>query len=518
MKKRKILLTVSILGLLNLASCAKEPEVPENTYTVIWQDDNGTVLEIDRNVQEGSMPKFDASFPTKESTIKNTYAFAGWSPEIKEVYENITYTATYSESLNKSIVIWKNEDGTVLETDTNVVYGTFPTYDGETPSKQGNDSISYEFNGWSSELDFVTGNVTYTATYSSTKTAFTIVWKNEDGTVLETDTNVAYGTFPSYDGEIPSKQGNAFTTYEFSGWSNELDFVTGNATYTAVFKALSNSEEIEGTQPELSNDGKTVLYGLYPQTHIKDTTLISTLNALEPTDINGWYFYEGEYYTKETAKVFNNESYKFDDGVSVVEGTEYWYRCDKIEWDVISNSNGTYTLLSSILLDTHNYHNSFETKIIDANTIYCNNYKESNIRDWLNDEFYNTAFKLNSSCINQMNVDNRSSTTDDSSNKYACENTQDNVYLLSYQDYLNASYGFLNQNDVSNTRTCKASDYVRASGAWCNASTYNSTYWTRSPSSEYYYAAWNVNSGGYLSTYAIDGSNHCIRPCITISL
>ena len=47
---------------------------------------------------------------------------------------------------------------------------------------------------------------------------------------------------------------------------------------------------------------------------------------------------------------------------------------------------------------------------------------------------------------------------------------------------------------------------------------YNGSYWTRSSTDEYSYCAWNVNSSGYLSKYAIDGNNHCIRPAIQITL
>ena len=53
---------------------------------------------------------------------------------------------------------------------------------------------------------------------------------------------------------------------------------------------------------------------------------------------------------------------------------------------------------------------------------------------------------------------------------------------------------------------------------WSNCFDYLGSYWTRSATSEYYYTAWNVNSGGYLSTYTVDDASHCVRPCITISI
>ena len=102
------------------------------------------------------------------------------------------------------------------------------------------------------------------------------------------------------------------------------------------------------------------------------------------------------------------------------------------------------------------------------------------------------------------------------------DNTLDKVFLPSYKDYINTSFGFENDvNNVSSSRECKTTDYSRAMGAWSNEeSKYlnNGTYWTRSPSSEYKYTSWIVNSAGYLTNYAVDGTSHCVRPAITITL
>ena len=96
------------------------------------------------------------------------------------------------------------------------------------------------------------------------------------------------------------------------------------------------------------------------------------------------------------------------------------------------------------------------------------------------------------------------------------------MYLPSYQDYLKSSYGFENQTSTtSKSRQCKTSDYARARGAFTSKSKgfeNNGSYWTRSPSSEYAYCAWNVNSGGYLSSYAVDGNSHSVRPAISLNI
>lgn len=351
-------------------------------------------------------------------------------------------------------------------------------------------------------------NGTTSSSSSSSLEKYTITWKNYNGEVLEID-DVFYGSFPEYNGERPTKEETADTSFLFNGWTPSLDFVTTNATYTAVFVEVNKDDIIPGVYPVISNDNKTIKYGFYPQTYISDDSLIHTLEELEPSSYNSWYLYNGSYYVKEKANIYNNENYTFNNGTSIVNESIYWFRCDPIKWNILSSIGGTYVLLSSILLDAHNYYNNYDSRVNDGEIIYANNYLESDIRKWLNNEFYQKAFSLNNLFIQNTNVDNSN-------------NTLDKVYLPSYQDYLNDEYGFeSNPNSGSNTRVCKTSEYARIKGAWVNTTTslkYNGSYWTRTPSSEYSYCAWNVNSTGYLSEYAVDGSSHSVRPSITICL
>lgn len=420
-------------------------------------------------------------------------------------------------------VIWQNDNGDILEIDRNVKEGSIPTYDGKTPTKDGNEQYSYTFSGWDLEIKGVTENIAYTAQYSTSINKYTITWKNDNGEVLETDTDVAYGTIPSYDSDTPKKEASEGFTYVFTGWSPTVSTVKSDATYTAMFMKRKEGEAFPGIDPVLSENKETVQYGFYPQTHVNDENLIATLNTLEPSETNGWYSYNGEYYMKEAAKIYNSESYIFDDGTAIVSGSEYWFKCEPIEWKVLSDSNGRYFLLSTLLLDAHNFYKDYANRTISDKTIYANNYEQSDVRAWLNNEFFNTAFALNNTYIQEMTIDNSAATFNaENTNPYICNNTNDKVYLPSYQDYLNADYGFdSDANNTSTTRVAKTTDYVRTRGAWCNTKDaslkYNGSYWTRSPSSEFYYAAWNVNSGGYLSNYAVDGNTHCVRPCITIN-
>ena len=127
-----------------------------------------------------------------------------------------------------------------METDNNVAYGTTPTYDGETPAKSATNQYTYTFNGWTPEVDEVTGDVTYTATYSSIVNKYTITW-DVDG--KETTETYEYGATPTFTGST-AKDADEQYTYTFTGWSPEIGEVTGDATYTAQYSKEVNSYTI----------------------------------------------------------------------------------------------------------------------------------------------------------------------------------------------------------------------------------------------------------------------------------
>ena len=73
------------------------------------------------------------------------------------------------------------------------------------------------------------------AYYSSTPKTYNVTWKNYDGTVLETDTDVPYGTNPKYNGETPTRPNTTDCRYYYVGWDKELSPVMGDVTYTATY-------------------------------------------------------------------------------------------------------------------------------------------------------------------------------------------------------------------------------------------------------------------------------------------
>lgn len=211
----------------------------ETPRTVIWKNDDGTVLETDVNVPQGSTPVYNGQTPAKTATAQYTYTFSGWSPALSPVTSDITYTATYAKTPRTYTVTWANEGGAALETDRNVPYRAMPSYDGATPTKLATAASTFTFAGWSPTIASVTSDRTYTATFTETINTYTVTWVNDDGAVLETDLNVPYNTMPQYDGATPTKQATADYTYTFAGWSQPIAPVTGDITYEATFTATA---------------------------------------------------------------------------------------------------------------------------------------------------------------------------------------------------------------------------------------------------------------------------------------
>jgi len=134
-------------------------------------------------------------------------------------------------------VIWKNYDGTILETDKDVASGSMPEFNGQTPVKPDDTQYTYIFKGWDPALSELTGNIRYTAQFDQTLRSYTITWVMDDNNVLKIDENIPYGSMPEYIGDTPEKEADAQNSYVFTSWTPEVSEVTGNITYTAQFEA-----------------------------------------------------------------------------------------------------------------------------------------------------------------------------------------------------------------------------------------------------------------------------------------
>ncbi len=208
--------------ILSAEYCAKP-------FTITWVVDGVPVTE---NVKYGDVPVYPDGIPTKAPTAQYTYTFAGWSTEPGEAYEDATYIAVFTRTVNTYKVTWI-VDG--VETEEIYEYGKIPVFMGST-DKAGDAQYTHTFAGWDKPLAAVEGDVTYTAQYDTTVNEYDVTWI-VDG--VETTVSVPYGEIPTYTG-TPVKEGNAQYGYEFTGWDIEPVPVVGNATYTAQFTQVDN--------------------------------------------------------------------------------------------------------------------------------------------------------------------------------------------------------------------------------------------------------------------------------------
>ena len=276
----------------------------KDTYTITWKNYDGTILEIDNNVELGSMPTYDGEEPIKESDGRYNYTFAGWTPDIEPVTKDATYTATFSSEEITYTVTWENYDGTILEVDNNVPYGTTPTYDGATPIKESDNLYKYYFAGWTPDIEPVTKDATYTATFSSEEITYTV------------DFDLNGGTSSSYKGPIEVK---TFTKdifffdcvkedWQFRGWEynnekifdekgNQLKNVT--LVDNMLFKAIY-SQTVKLTITTNMPEAGTILGdGEYPYNTYVDVSVTP----------NQGYKFVGWYY--QNTLLSNEENYKY---------------------------------------------------------------------------------------------------------------------------------------------------------------------------------------------------------------
>ena len=200
-------------------------------YTVTWNIDG---IKSYSNYTYNQIPEY-GSVPTKASTEQYDYVFIGWSPEITAVTENVEYVAQFEAILRKYTVRWII-DGVLEEQE--LYYGDLPTH--PNPVKESDAQYDYLFSGWDREPMVVSGDQDYTAKFTPSLRKYTITWIVDES---EYSSSVYYNTIPSFMG-LPSREETAQYSYIFAGWTPEVEIVTGNKTYTAVFEQVVNTYTI----------------------------------------------------------------------------------------------------------------------------------------------------------------------------------------------------------------------------------------------------------------------------------
>lgn len=272
----------------------------------------------------------------------------------------------------------------------------------------------------------------------------------------------------------------------FSSSTKQTEGVAKTAAVTE-----SDASDLVKTLPV----GWTVAFGKYPTTKVTDATLIK---ALDKVDVSAWISYG--YYKKSTdpnvgivqesdymkfadisyngkkyravrfsqfrpvnasieSSIINDNTYQNDNGYSV--DTTYYFEYEPIEWIVVDPAEGY--LVTRGLLDSQPFNNYKEVKGgycygDPSYTTYATNWEHSSLREWLNNDFYNTAFtNYEKSLIGVSHISNKSTNTTNPE-KFNSGATHDKIFIPSASDFTNSNYKF------EGYKTAFVTDYSKCQG------------------------------------------------------
>lgn len=300
---------------------------------------------------------------------------------------------------------------------------------------------------------------------------------------------------------------------------------------------------------------KSACFGTYPQSLVTDSVLLSQLNS-QTLKWVGYNYYSGKNaygsmvqgdFMKYADLQYNGakyravlfEEYRADGSINQVtsyaqaqqflNGYEvnhiYWFKFEPIKWYILDE--GTGLMMSADLLDAQSFSNLIYQKS-DAYynnpecSVYANNYSASSVREWLNNDFYRTAFsEKEKSCILSARINNDAYAPDYA--QYGSSPTEDKVFLLSCSDVVNASYGFSTERfDADSLRIADGSDYAKSQGLYVESvsGAQNHSYWSlRTAGSESNLSS-RVSPIGVVSngSYVYNSCYSGIRPAVCVNL
>ena len=283
----------------------------------------------------------------------------------------------------------------------------------------------------------------------------------------------------------------------------------GNKVPEQILEKEKISITSEVAKEELVNRKKS------PEKKVSDNVVVLRILlviSLFATSIMGWYFGILSIVTllcliadfviikKISQKKDKKPEYKIGEAIEFgnypqdKDGTE-----KPIEWIVMKNEGNQVLLLSKYVLDAKPYYEEVEEVT----------WETSDIRQWLNNEFYTTAFnkaekaKIQTSLIkNEDNSENGTSGGND---------TEDKVFLLSEKE---AETLFSNDEE----RIAKATEYAEKSGVYVNEEK-AVLWWLRSPGCSRDYAA-EVSYYGWINRSGCDVNSYDVgvRPALHLNL
>lgn len=179
---------------------------------------------------------------------------------------------------------------------------------------------------------------------------------------------------------------------------------------------------------------------------------------------------------------------------------------ESIQWIVLDVQGDYALLLSRYALDAYPYHSEWEDIT----------WEDSDIRQWLNYDFFFTAFSgPEQNVIMTTNVNNSKSHGYSGYSTSGGKNTLDQIFLLSYAE---VEYYFYNEQ----SRVCQSTHYAAAQAKEQISNAYNGTqgycwWWLRSPGDNPK-SAMTIFSDGEHKLDVVENPTGCVRPAMWVNL
>lgn len=325
--------------------------------------------------------------------------------------------------------------------------------------------------------------------------------------------------------------------------THKVNSVKVNGKEVNLTKSKYAFEVKENTVIIIEFTDKFYELGTYPKSKVTDNGIVMQLNGkagdLPASDNDhgwtdyGYYFsgqkekymwykdieldgskYRGVYFTQyrpydTQAESSAGSSHQDENGYTI--NTTYWFKFEPIRWRILLSTDEQAYLMSDVALDASPFHSDYTYREIEGEYIYPSNYKHSEIRKWLTETFYNLAFTdEEKAIIDTTEVDNSPGSTGYDENMYACENTNDKVFLVAPADVLDEYFGFGSNED----RQIESTDYSEAQGLYAG----DVNWWTRSPDNVNSWCIWQISSEGKVNSFNLPCWIRGVVPALIINL
>lgn len=367
---------------------------------------------------------------------------------------------------------------------------------------------------------------------------YTVKVTNESGSpvknaIVKTTSQGDIGSYTNSNGETKKTGscGKTTLTVEASGYktvARDIQVSEDTVKFYITLSKKGSSSDITGNKKV----GDIVTFGSYPQSKVTDSGTLSALDKISKSWISYGYYsgtgpwdngqmkpsdymkyadisYNGSKYRAVTFSKYrpwytgltssSGNTYQYDNGYYT--GNIYYFKFEPLKWRILDPEEGL--VMCESIIDSQAFNNYLLKSSggyygNSSKTFYASDYAQSSIRAWLNDDFYNTAFtNAEKSKIEFSKCENKST----KSSTYDSETTYDKIFLLSYWDAINSSYGFSSKYTYDTARRAQGTDYAKCQGLCVDTETDSSYYgnsdWRlRSPGDSY--ITWSVSNGGHV--------------------